>query len=51
MLIHSDSVKFMRQMIQNESFNNLMEILEVEEMNNMFQGCINEDDDDEDHSP
>jgi hypothetical protein len=44
-LNHSESVQFMRQMIQNESFSNLMEILEVEDL---FRDEISEDEDDED---
>jgi hypothetical protein len=41
-LNHSESVQFMRQMIQNESFSNLMDILEVEEMEDLFKDCISE---------
>jgi len=33
-------------MIQNESFSNLMDILEVEEMEDLFKDCISENEDD-----
>ena len=36
----------MRHMIQNESFSNLMDILEVEEMEDLFKDCISENEDD-----
>ena len=51
MLVRSESIQFMRHMIQNESFSNLMEILEVQQMNDLFRDCISEADEDEESNP
>ena len=42
MLRKSESVQFLRHMIQNESFSNLLEIMEVEEMESLFKEIIEE---------
>jgi hypothetical protein len=36
-------MQFMRSMIQNESFSNLLEILEEDEMENIFRSVIEEE--------